>query len=163
MNFKQRLKNVKAWTLPPPVFEWIENNIPFGSRVLEFGSGIGTKRLCKNYIVTSIENDKRWLNKANSTYIYAPLKNGWYDVNVLSEALKNRKPWELIIIDGPVRKHGDREIFLKHFRHLGLDCDCPFIIDDTNTVKKISEELEEDGYLKTTITFKWKTCDILTK
>jgi len=163
MKFQHKIRNIEAWMLPTDVFKWIEDHIPYGSCVLEFGSGVGTKRLCKNYTVTSIENDEDWLNKTNSTYIHAPLKNRWYDIDVLSEALKDKGPWDLIIIDGPMRELGDRDIFIDHFKQLGLDCGCPFIVDDAQTVKRISESLESEGYSKQTIITYGKTCDVLVK
>lgn len=80
--------------------DWIFDNFSEGSKILEFGSGTGTLDLTKKYEVTSIEDNEEWLYLApNSTYIYAPLVNDWYDWAAL-ELLKN-ETFDLILIDGP--------------------------------------------------------------
>ena len=80
----------QAWMLPEEAFIWIEENIPFGSSIFEFGSGIGSVRLSKNYSVTSVEHDSDRLDIAPVDYIHAPIVEnthstevgeiGWYDV-----------------------------------------------------------------------------------
>ena len=55
-------------------------NVPAGSKVLEFGSGDGTAEMAKHFIMTSIEQDLKWVDKYDSRYIYAPLYDkNWYD------------------------------------------------------------------------------------
>ena len=69
--------------------DWIFNNLPEGSKILEFGSGYGTIKLAEQYEVTSVEDNEEWLYLAqNNTYIYAPLVNDWYDWQAL-DILKN--------------------------------------------------------------------------
>ena len=55
-----------GWELPEKAFKWIEENIPFGSNIVELGSGKGTLRLSENYNVWSIEHDEEWLNLSSS-------------------------------------------------------------------------------------------------
>ena len=89
-----QLSDEMAWMMPERAFEWIEKNIPYGSTILEFGSGKGTERLALNYTIFSIEHNPEWINKYNSNYIYAPIKLyeqdsqknglGWYDIDILN-------------------------------------------------------------------------------
>ena len=80
--------------------DWIFNNLSEGSKILEFGSGTGTIELAEQYDVTSVEDNEEWLYLAqDSTYIYAPLVNDWYDWQAL-DILKN-ETFDLILIDGP--------------------------------------------------------------
>jgi hypothetical protein len=90
-----------GYAAPDSLFVWLNHNLPTGSKILEFGSGIGTIELTKNFEVTSVEHNEEWLYLApNSTYIYAPLVNNWYDWQAL-EILHN-ETFEGIIIDGPI-------------------------------------------------------------
>ena len=91
-----------GWMLPKGALEWISENIPIGSSILE-RSGHGTIELSKNYNVTSIEHDIEWLNLAPVSYIHSPIVSigndeQWYDISFLRQI-----PEEvyLIIIDGP--------------------------------------------------------------
>ena len=78
----------------------LNDNLPNGSKNLEFGSGTGTIELTKSFEVTSIEENEQWLYLApDSTYIYAPLVNDWYDWQAL-EILQD-ETFEAIIVDGP--------------------------------------------------------------
>ena len=123
----------KPWMLPSSVFEWIEENIPFGSTILEFGSGEGTKRLSVNYDIYSVEHNPEWLGFAKSKYIYAPIhlsdkfpgEIGWYEINRIKENLPSKI--ELMIIDGPNGKIGRSGLL----EHTGIfSWDFPVIIDD---------------------------------
>ena len=94
--------------LPEEVFDWIDSNINYGSRILEFGSGNGSKILSEKYDLISIEHDEAWLGKGNGRYIHAEIKKnrystqfsqkGWYDVEKIVGLPSDV---ELIIIDGP--------------------------------------------------------------
>ena len=54
--------------------DWIFNNLPEGSKILEFGSGTGTIELAEQYEVTSVEDNEEWLYLAqDSTYIYCAI------------------------------------------------------------------------------------------
>ena len=77
-----------GWSLPKKAFQWIEENIAFGSNIVELGSGHGSIRLTENYHVWSVEHDKQWLNISPSNYIHAEItpysingKEGfWYNL-----------------------------------------------------------------------------------
>jgi len=89
-----------GYAAPNSMFEWLNDNLPNGSKILEFGSGTGTIKLTKSFEVTSIEDNEQWLYLApESTYIYAPSVNDWYDWQAL-EILQD-ETFEAIIIDGP--------------------------------------------------------------
>ena len=64
-----QLSDEMAWMMPERAFEWIEKNIPYGSTILEFGSGKGTERLALNYTIFSIEHNPEWINKYNSNKV----------------------------------------------------------------------------------------------
>ena len=97
------------WMLPNEAFNWIEENIPNGSSILEFGSGHGSIRLSENYSVTSVEHNEDWLDIATVNYIHAPIvenhystevgEKGWYDASVVVDNFPSKI--DLIIIDGP--------------------------------------------------------------
>lgn len=98
-----------AWMLPEEAFIWIEENVPEGSSIIEFGSGHGSVRLSKRFSVTSIEHDPEWLGVASVDYIHAPIvqnphateagEEGWYDVSIVKEQMPEE--FDLVIIDGP--------------------------------------------------------------
>ena len=84
MEYNKR--NLNGWALPEEAFEWIIKNIPHGSTIVELGSGSGTKELVKFYNVFSVEQNIEWVGKEPKTnYIYAPLKDGWYDESVFDK------------------------------------------------------------------------------
>lgn len=121
--------NFDGWSISKKMFNWIINNIQSGSTILELGSGTGTIELSKYYNMISIEHDEKWLNLCkNSKYIYAPLKNGWYDINILKNELKNIK-YDVILIDGPPKKYSDRKLFIDNIDL--FDKNVIFLIDDT--------------------------------
>ena len=101
--------------LPQEVFDWIDSNINSGSRILEFGSGNGSKILSKKYELISIEHDETWLNMGDGKYIHAEIREnrystqfsqrGWYDVEKIVGLPSDV---ELIIIDGPWRDRSGR-------------------------------------------------------
>lgn len=107
-------------------FEWIIRNLRPASRILELGSGAGsTQNLSHFYRLFSVEDQLKYVDRYDSIYIYAPLVNGWYDV----EILKNNLPtaYDLILVDGPTGE-GQRWGF---YHHLGLfDTSVPIVFDD---------------------------------
>lgn len=144
-----------AWMMPIEAFEWIESNIEYGNTILEFGSGKGTKRLCNNYEVFSVEHNVEWLGLAESNYIYAPIvlnenhiignEIGWYDPNPIREAIP--KNISLIIIDGPPANIGRSGIL----DNLDLVIECDYIlIDDMQRPREyeLSQKLAELCNLK---------------
>jgi len=144
-----------GWELPEAAFKWIEENIPYGSSIVELGSGHGSSRLSQNYELWSIEHDKDWLNLSSSTYIYADIvpyeKNGetgtWYNPEKIKQGLP--REYSLLIIDGPPSSIGRRGIiaFQELFRW-----DCFIIVDDTHRPEEkiISEYLSEQKSLNKT-------------
>tara|TARA_B110000305_G_C19269822_1_gene553859 strand:+ start:419 stop:943 length:525 start_codon:yes stop_codon:yes gene_type:complete len=144
-----------SWMLPLPIFEWIEENIPFGSTILEFGSGEGSKRLSVNYDLYSIEHNPEWLGFSQSTYIYAPIKLsdkyqgeiGWYDIERIKEYLPSKI--DLMIIDGPNGSIG-RSGLLDHVDSFSWEF--PVIIDDLHREKEyaFSQHLSEKCNLQCT-------------
>jgi len=143
----------RSWMLPQQVFEWIEENIPFGSTILEFGSGEGTKRLSVNYDLYSVEHNPEWIGFAKSTYIYAPIRLsdkhpgeiGWYDIDRIKEKLPSKI--DLMIIDGPNGSIG-RSGLLDHIEYFSWDF--PIIIDDLHREKEyiFSQTLSQKCDLK---------------
>ena len=87
------------WSISEDLFNYIRRILPEGRTILELGSGWGTGQLSKFYTVYSIEHDKRWLDKYDSNYIYASIKNRWYDAEILRKELP--KKYDLILVDGP--------------------------------------------------------------
>ena len=122
----------KGFLMCNEIHEWIESNIPKGGTVLELGSGKGTIRLVKNYTVYSIEHSEKWANRYGSNYIYAPIKDGWYDI----DAIKNGIPehYDVLLIDGPPRKiDGNKVGRGKFFDNMDLfNTDVPIIVDDSD-------------------------------
>tara|TARA_B100000767_G_scaffold36284_1_gene30744 strand:+ start:2447 stop:4339 length:1893 start_codon:yes stop_codon:yes gene_type:complete len=128
----------EGWMLPKEAINWIENNIPPDSKVLEFGSGDASQSLARQFELYSVEHDSDWLGKTTSNYIYAPIvdnetstrfdQEGWYHSSLFDE-IPNIV--ELIIIDGPPGKIG-RAGILEHLARL------PkwkyMLIDDTDRV-----------------------------
>jgi hypothetical protein len=96
--------------------------------ILELGSGQGTEYLSKRYTMYSIEHNQDYLGKYNSTYIYAPIINGWYD----PDFLRNLPDYGLLLIDGPPStiKPNIRMGFMRHFEIFNLDA--ILVVDDVH-------------------------------
>ena len=95
--YREPLGNV---AIDGAIYDYICDILPPGKTILELGSGVGTRFLVERWKVYSIEHNKVWLNLFHDNYIYAPMKNGWYNVNILKEALSDLE-YELILVDGP--------------------------------------------------------------
>ena len=97
-----------GWMLPNEIFSWIDNNLPNGSKILEFGSGKGSIELSQKYELISIEHDEEWLNLSRGVYIHAEIienevsssfsEQGWYNFEKFSDLPQKV---DLILIDGP--------------------------------------------------------------
>lgn len=122
------VNNLNNWAISEELFLCLLETLPVGSTILELGSGTGTLELSKHYNLVSIEHDKKWLNKYDSRYIYAPLVDDmWYDGEVLSRELRGID-YDLILIDGPPQ-HRRKGIF----NYLDLfNWNVPVIVDDIN-------------------------------
>ena len=157
--------NLDGWALPREAFDWIRNNIPSGSTILELGSGTGTRELVKYYTTYTIEENEKWVDKVpEANYIYAELEpfdnmnpdcQGWYSSTCLS---KLPEDYDAIIIDGPA---GINRVNFTYFSDY-FKSDVPYIIDDTQRAadremaielaKKLSREyIEIVGRKKNTI------------
>jgi len=126
-------KGLKKCVLSHEVFKWILENVPKGSRILEFGSGKSSQMLSWLYKVDSVEHDKKYLNKhENVNYIFAPIKDYgkylWYDIDFLKKSLAEE--YFLIIVDGPTSKTG-REGFAVNYPILDR-YNCPILFDETD-------------------------------
>ena len=53
-----------GWMLPNEAFSWIEERIPSGAVVIEFGSGDGSVRLSERFELYSVEHNEDWLHKS---------------------------------------------------------------------------------------------------
>ena len=160
-----------GWAINKPCFDYIRKVLPDGKTILEFGSGDGTRELAKYYKMYSVENYKEWVDKYDSTYIYAPIKfyetggssfdgteyftapedipgedtekqSGWFDPDIVKSNLP--KEYDLILVDGPNGQFG-RAGFYKYLDWFNTDV--PIIIDDINRegerimMEKISEKV----------------------
>jgi hypothetical protein len=131
------------WMLPEPAFEWIYKNLDTGSCILELGSGFGTEILSKKYKMTSIEQDEDWLYKFETNYIYAPVEDGFYKIENLSNLPKY---YDLLIIDGPTKSSGGRMGFIEHLDLFFLDC--PILIDDVHREEEMEILIKLSNLLK---------------
>lgn len=127
-----------GYTISESLFLMIREILPEGKTILELGSGIGTKYLSEFYTMISIEHNKKYVDKYDSTYIYAPLKwikpirglpevDTWYDSEIMKKEIP-KLSYDLILIDGP--PGNARAGFIKYweiFKH-----DVPMIFDDIN-------------------------------
>ena len=94
--------------------------------ILELGSGEGTKQLSKFYKMYSIEHDPAYLNKHNSTYIKASLKEGFFDLSNIAIP-----EYDLLIIDAPpAYQGGKRSGFLRYVDK--FDLTKPILVDDVH-------------------------------
>lgn len=133
---------------------YIELTLFRGSTVLELGSGTGTQRLAARFHMISVEHDERFVGRAPSTYIHAPIvpfskpcgvfteDTGWYDRDILRRELPKHR-YDLILVDGPPNYIG-RGGFYK-WRDL-FDLSVPIVLDDAHRprVIKILQRLSAD-------------------
>lgn len=123
-------KQLGGWAIDPEVYEFILKNLPEGSTILELGSGIGTSILAKRYTMYSIEHDLKFVGRYRSNYIYAPIHDGWYNVELIQQKLPEK--YDMILVDGPPAEIG-RIGFWKNADLFNLDC--LIVFDDTNRPK----------------------------
>lgn len=143
------MSNLGGWAICEGLFNWIRKNIPEGSTILEFGSGRGTIELTKYYKVYSVEQDSQWVGLAEkSNYIYAPIKDGWYDIDILLAELPEN--YDLILVDGP-KGSGNRSGLSSRWNNFNIDV--PIIMDDTNRVNERNFALETSRVLNKNIEF----------
>lgn len=127
LRFVKEQEYFGGWSISQELFDYIRNNLESGKTILELGSGWGSGQLSEHYCVYSVEHDEDWMNLYNTHYLYAPIKDGWYDVELLKEQLP--ETYDLIIVDGPPGIIGRAGFFM----YLDLfKTDIPIIIDDIN-------------------------------
>jgi hypothetical protein len=120
--------NLNDFAISEEMYAWLSQNLPKGSTILEFGSGTGTIELTKLYTVYSVEQSKEYVGVAPlSTYIHAPIKDDWYDAEIVFQNIP--KQYDLILIDGPGGSQYRHNI-AKHWNRFNLDV--PIIFDDTH-------------------------------
>jgi hypothetical protein len=127
--------NWGGWSIDKKLYDFIRQVLPDGSTILELGSGWTTGELAKNYKMYSVENDIRYLDKYETTYIFAPSKKHevienlpytkWYDPELLKSGLKGIE-YDLLLIDGP---HKTRSGFVKYMSY--FDPSAIWLFDDT--------------------------------
>ena len=122
------------------LLHYIEQLIPKGASILELGSGYGTQRLAARFKMISVEHDEKFLGRAQTNYIHAPIEPfhkqcavfpsdaGWYSRAVLRQALPGLR-YDLILCDGPPNFIG-RGGFYK-WREL-FNLSVPLIFDDAH-------------------------------
>ena len=145
---RKNIKNFGGFSIEKKLFDYIFEILPQGKTILEFGSGWASSQLSKYYTVYSIEHDPKWLNKYETNYIYAPIKNGWYDIAVLKKELP--KKYDLVLVDGPLGSIG-RHGFYTHLNLFNLDI--PIIFDDVQRgsefqlLMKFAKKLDRVPYI----------------
>ena len=105
------------WMLPPEIFVYLSELFPDGGKILEFGSGDGTRILAENFDVCSIEHDEMWAEKIDTECHLIPIisnnistknnQEGWYDVHKVLNVIPD--DLDIVIIDGPngtIGRHG---------------------------------------------------------
>jgi hypothetical protein len=121
------------WSITKECFDKIIEILPFGSTILEIGSGNSTDILSNFYNMISIESDPEWMNKFKSKYHLVPFKKikselwgetNWLDVDILTDVIKDIK-YDMLIVDAG----GDR-VGIYDYIHL-FNTNIPIIFDDT--------------------------------
>tara|TARA_B100000768_G_C10912793_1_gene222352 strand:- start:42 stop:515 length:474 start_codon:yes stop_codon:yes gene_type:complete len=123
--------NLNGFAISDEMFEWITNNLEKSKIILEFGSGTGTRELTKHWEVYSVEQNLQWVGVApKSTYIHAPIKDGWYDKDIVFKNIP--KHYDLLIIDGPGGSdlRPGIDVYIDQ-----LKTNIPIILDDTHRIK----------------------------
>lgn len=109
---------------------WIYTNLSEGSTILELGSGSGTGRLAKKYKMYSIESEKEWMDKYDSTYLFCPLKGKWYNPDFIFLHVTDLE-YDLLLVDAPRAVNGDDRLgFIDNIKWFKTNI--PIIIDDTH-------------------------------
>jgi len=142
------------WSIEAGLFNWMRENLDKGKIILEFGSGNMTKNLCNFWNVYSIEENKDWTGKFHNQYIYAPIVDNWYDMEVLKKELPKKA--DLILVDGPA--HGARTGFNENFEILkiiDLEADI-YVFDD------VERAADNKCYLEIVKILKKNGCEIET-
>lgn len=119
-----------GWSITKKTFDYILATLPKGSTLLEMGSGWSSGEFSKYYTVFSVENNPKWLNKFNTNYIHVPIKDHWYNVDILRKKLPDH--YDFILVDGPTGGIGRMGFYtnLKIF-----NTNVPILFDDIHAKK----------------------------
>ena len=127
LNLSEPYLENEGFSICSQMFIDIIKSVKFGSNILELGSGLSTKYLSKFYHLYSIEHDQRYVYLYKSRYIYAPVKNGWYDIMEVAKGTADIDGYDFLLIDGPTGNY-DRSKFIEN---LGLfDLNAMIGVDD---------------------------------
>ncbi|NBC11023.1 MAG: hypothetical protein GVY24_04705 [Planctomycetes bacterium] len=122
-----RSRWLNPWRIGSGLADWLEATLPRGRTIVELGSGEGTAWLAERWRVVSVEHDARFVGRHASRYVYAPLRDGWYDAAVLARELPAR--CDLLLVDGPPKRIGRRPLL----EHLDLfHTDGWIVLDDVH-------------------------------
>jgi hypothetical protein len=116
-----------GWSIDRACYEKIRQIVPDGGTILELGSGAVTEKLAKHYTIYSIEEDEKRVN--GTPIIFAPIRDGWYDVEAIKAGLPDS--YDLILIDGPVANENATRMGFWEHRDL-FNLDVPLVFDDVN-------------------------------
>lgn len=110
---------------------WLKDNFPKGSVLLELGSGEGTQRLSEHFTIYSVEDNEKYLDLYDTTYLHVPKNGTWYNVDKLREELKRVPKYDVLLIDAPAAFLGTERLGI--LANLDLfNLDVPIIVDDTH-------------------------------
>ena len=130
------------------LYEFIIENIPAGSTMVELGGGnVSTRVFSEVYDLYTIEHNAQWINIfPKSTYVYAPIdsQTRWYKRGMVEKKLP--KKIDFLFVDGP---SGGGELMRDGLlNHLELFKDCDKILfhdtfrePDLNLATKVASEL----------------------
>jgi len=111
------------------VFQAICGLLDKGDTVLELGGGAAsTPALASRFTVYTVEHDPKYLYLYPSTYIHAPLVNGWYSREVLEKQIP--KHYDLVLVDGPPGDGDNRSIILENFDLFNFHV--PYVVHDVH-------------------------------
>ena len=131
---------------------WVINNIPHKKNIIELGAGLTSTRVFNDfYNLYSIEHNEKYINIYKGVnYIHAPLKNEWYDPDIIERMLPD--DYDCIVVDGPPGMlNNNNQIRYGFIKNIQLfKQDVPIIFDDTDRegwgeVKAVNK-LEEMGF-----------------
>ncbi len=110
------------------LFVYLLDNLPQRKTILELGSGWGSGELIKHWNVWSVENSEKWFKMYNPQSVLIPIKNGWYDFDMMNEFMRRmRGNYDLLLVDGP---YDNRKGILQNFHMFDHDPRIPVVFDD---------------------------------
>lgn len=86
--------------LSPRVIEFLAEHVEAGARILEFGSGLGTRELGRRFELVSIEHDDR-IQAFHERYVHSPLQEDLHYREEDCERAFAMGRHAVIVVDGP--------------------------------------------------------------